>query len=231
MTTVDRHRGGDVHRERRGRAEAAARAPLERRAQQRHRPRRTAVRARISTRALANLEQRARQHDSRLLRRPAARAAGGSARRSAVHHADAKAQSERLYGERRSATGCSGSWKRRPKACAARCGGASFDAENGPIKRLERAGWTLVDWRDFTAPWRRDPIVRARRGDRRARDAARSFAAARPTSRHGDNTEDASPVRRDHARRRVDSWMTSDAASRVRPRDYDGLEARLVLAD
>ena len=28
----------------------------------------------------------------------------------------------------------------------------SYD-DDGPIGRLERAAWTLADWRDFTAPW------------------------------------------------------------------------------
>lgn len=40
-----------------------------------------------------------------------------------------------------------------------------FDAgreDDGPIDRLRRAGWTLADWRSFTAPWQRPPFDRTR---------------------------------------------------------------------
>ena len=36
---------------------------------------------------------------------------------------------------------------------------AAFSNEDGPIGRLRRAGWTLVDWRDFPGAWKR-PFVR-----------------------------------------------------------------------
>ncbi len=32
--------------------------------------------------------------------------------------------------------------------------------EDGPIQRLRRAGWALLDWRDHPARWRRDPFDR-----------------------------------------------------------------------
>ena len=37
-------------------------------------------------------------------------------------------------------------------------GGA--DADDGPVDRLRGAGWDLVDWRDFPAPWTRPPFDR-----------------------------------------------------------------------
>src|SRR5204863_6338757 len=35
----------------------------------------------------------------------------------------------------------------------------SFDGD--PVDRLRRAGWQLVGWRDFRAPWQRRPFDRA----------------------------------------------------------------------
>ena len=46
----------------------------------------------------------------------------------------------------------------------------SYD-DDGPIGRLERAAWTLADWRDFTAPWATWRVRPGRprgRADRRA---------------------------------------------------------------
>lgn len=36
---------------------------------------------------------------------------------------------------------------------------ASLD-DGDPVERLRRAGWTLADWRDFRAPWRREHLDR-----------------------------------------------------------------------
>jgi ATP-dependent exoDNAse (exonuclease V) beta subunit len=36
---------------------------------------------------------------------------------------------------------------------------ASLD-DGDPVERLRRAGWTLADWRDFRAPWRREQLDR-----------------------------------------------------------------------
>src|SRR5262245_32806593 len=42
-----------------------------------------------------------------------------------------------------------------------------WSAQESAIVRLRRAGWTLCTWRDFRAPWRRDPFF-----DRAARITA-----------------------------------------------------------
>ena len=126
----------------------------------------------------------ARQHDPRLLRRPAARASGRSARRSAVPRADRRpGRAAVRRGVRRLVPGaCS---RTRPKACGARCGAPSRGVrpgdvdEDGPIERLRRAGFELTEWRDFRAPWTREPFDR----DGRDRAARRAGARAAPTSR------------------------------------------------
>ncbi len=40
----------------------------------------------------------------------------------------------------------------------------SYD-DDGPIGRLQRAAWTLAEWRDFTTPWRRGTFDQAARVD------------------------------------------------------------------
>ena len=97
---------------------------------------------------------------------------------------------------------------------------ASLD-DGDPVARLRRAGWTLAGWRDFRAPWRREPF------DREAAIAAlvdevRAFAALLRSC--------ASPADGLYA----DTWLarriSDDVAlgERLAPRDHDGLEAGLV---
>jgi ATP-dependent helicase/nuclease subunit A len=109
----------------------------------------------------------------------------------------------------------------------------SFDAENGPIKRLERAGWTLVDWRDFTTPWRRDPFNRFGAIDALVAQLEQFTALTKaPADRRDpffDSTEDARRLFDEITR--AESPIPGDDETlrpRSRPRDYDGLEARLV---
>jgi len=96
----------------------------------------------------------------------------------------------------------------------------SRDAD--PVDRLRRAAWQLVEWRDFPAPWRRDPFEREGEIDalvaELARLAERSAACEKTAN---DN------LYRDSARLRdLDAAIRS--AERSRPRDHDGLEASLV---
>ncbi len=95
--------------------------------------------------------------------------------------------------------------------------------DDSPVDRLQRAGWTLVTWRDFPAPWTR-PAGFDRKGELdRLVERLHEFA---------DLTRKA--ARPDHAVFRG-SWrarQTSDqirAGERSRPRDYDGLEAEFVF--
>src|SRR4030095_294858 len=50
---------------------------------------------------------------------------------------------------------------RRARGRASR-GSRPGDAdEDGPAERLRRAGFSLTEWRDFRAPWTREPFDRA----------------------------------------------------------------------
>ena len=96
----------------------------------------------------------ARQHDSRLLRRPAARAAGRGVRRSAVRRAQ-RAAGRTASSTRRFAPGCTSSSRIRRRGCAVRCGAASGRATAASRRRwsdrsTRRAGRELAEWRDFT---------------------------------------------------------------------------------
>ncbi len=99
----------------------------------------------------------------------------------------------------------------------------SFD-DDGPIGRLERAAWTLAEWRDFSSAWDRGAFDRVARVDALFADVA---AFARLTDAPADVQDgfyqDTEPARR----------VASEVAvsEQVRPRDHDGLEAQLVALD
>ena len=143
-----------------------------------------------------------------------------------------EAQSERLYGD------VFRDWLQQqleapPEGVRRALRRPSFDAENGPIKRLERAGWTLVDWRDFITPWRRDPFDRFGAIDALVAQLATFTALTKsPADRRDpffDSTEDARRLFDEISR--AESPIPGDDETlrpRSRPRDYDGLEARLV---
>jgi ATP-dependent helicase/nuclease subunit A len=131
-----------------------------------------------------------------------------------------ESQAERLYGE------VFRDWLQRqleqpPEGVRRALRRSSFDAENGPVKRLERAGWTLVEWRDFSTPWRRDPFDRRTAIDACVRELE-TFCAL--TQEPGDKKDPIFEGTRD-ARRLLQELTL---AERVRPRDYDGLEARAI---
>ena len=43
--------------------------------------------------------------------------------------------------------------------------GAQADGNGGPVDRLRRAGWELIQWRDFDGEWQRPPFDRSSRID------------------------------------------------------------------
>ncbi len=99
----------------------------------------------------------------------------------------------------------------------------SYD-DDGPIGRLERAAWTLADWRDFTAPWASGDFDQVGRVDALIAEVM-AFAAL--TAGCAD-TQDALYQDTEPARRLAGEVQLSE---QVRPRDYDGLEAQLVTLD
>jgi ATP-dependent helicase/nuclease subunit A len=129
-------------------------------------------------------------------------------------------QAERLYGE------VFRDWLQRqledpPEGVRRALRRSSFDPENGPVKRLERAGWTLVDWRDFATPWRRDPFNRNAGVDALAQTLDAFVAIIQdPADKKDSIFEDSRDARR--------LLQELSLAERVRERDYDGLEARFV---
>jgi ATP-dependent helicase/nuclease subunit A len=97
---------------------------------------------------------------------------------------------------------------------------ASLD-DGDPVERIRRAGWTLVEWRDFRAPWRREAF---------AREAAIDALVAEVHALAGMLASCASPADGLYA----DTWLARRISDDVRlgeplaGRDYDALEAGLV---
>ena len=93
--------------------------------------------------------------------------------------------------------------------------------DEGPIDRLGRAVQVLVEWRDFTGPWRREPFDRDRELQAvigRIRDLA--VLTDRPASKHDVLYVDTAPAR--------ELSHDIDAAERFGAADHDLWEARLV---
>ncbi|MGE3840016.1 MAG: UvrD-helicase domain-containing protein [Vicinamibacterales bacterium] len=76
----------------------------------------------------------------------------------------------------------------------------SGEAENdaGPVEQLRRAAWEATEWRDFTAPWTRDPQFDRVAGIEGVLGALRSFvdASANPSREHDPLWTDTLFVRR-----------------------------------
>ena len=93
--------------------------------------------------------------------------------------------------------------------------------EDGPIDRLRRAAWDLVQWRDFDAPWTRHPFDRDRAIDRLIVEL-HAFAAVTDNPSYAKD-----PLFLDTAAAR---HLSHDIAlhQSFGHEDYDGWEARLV---
>src|SRR5438477_7949024 len=100
-------------------------------------------------------------------------------------------------------------------------GAVPSEADEGPIDRLKRAGWDLIQWRDFTGEWAHAPFNR-----RMSIDAAvlqlKVFVEllATPSSSYDNLYIDCRP-----ARQLVEDLGRTES---VVPRDYDRLEAVLI---
>ncbi len=99
--------------------------------------------------------------------------------------------------------------------------GAQADRSDGPIDRLRRAGWELIQWRDFDGDWQRPPFDRGPRIDDLVQLLNRFTELL---ERPGDARDVLY----------ADSWAARKLAEEVRRtesvtlRDYDRLEAGLV---
>src|SRR5919201_229330 len=95
----------------------------------------------------------------------------------------------------------------------------SFDGD--AVERLRRAGWQLVGWRDFRAPWERRPFDREAAIEGLVARMHGLHARLGTCAAHSDTLfADLWPVRR----------LSEDVITRERvaPRDHDGLEAWLI---
>jgi ATP-dependent exoDNAse (exonuclease V) beta subunit len=104
---------------------------------------------------------------------------------------------------------------------------SAFGGEDGPVDRLRKAAWELVQWRDFTAPWTRPPFDRDAAVDGVAVRLRELAALSRdPSSRNDPLASATEPVRRlsdEIALRRT----YGDAPARDEL-DYDTWEAGLI---
>jgi ATP-dependent helicase/nuclease subunit A len=99
--------------------------------------------------------------------------------------------------------------------------GAQADGGDGPVDRLRRAGWELIQWRDFDGGWQRPPIARRSRVDELVRLLNGCAELLEPPGTAHDTLY-------------ADSWAVRKLAEEIRrtesvaPRDYDRLEAGLI---
>lgn len=96
------------------------------------------------------------------------------------------------------------------------------EQDEGRIERLEKAAWMLGEWRDFRAPWRREPLDRAGRIDALLKQLSAFAALTRSCARPAHDTlyQATEPAR---ALADIVSM-----AEQVRGRDHDGLEGQLI---
>ena len=99
--------------------------------------------------------------------------------------------------------------------------GKTAARSDGPIDRLRRAAWELSQWRDFTAPWTRNPFDRDADIDQLIAEL-HEFAAltAKPSYNRDNLYLDTAPAR--HLSQEIALHQSFGHE------DYDGWEARLV---
>jgi ATP-dependent helicase/nuclease subunit A len=98
--------------------------------------------------------------------------------------------------------------------------------DSSALDQLQRAGWKLVEWRDYPAPWRRDAFAREAEIDtlaRMTRDLAAS--SSRPRRVTDDLFKGLEPARA------LAAWMEQAEGligKTAGTRDYDAVEGRLL---
>jgi ATP-dependent exoDNAse (exonuclease V) beta subunit len=96
-----------------------------------------------------------------------------------------------------------------------------FDGDDGPVDRLRRAGWDLIQWRDFDGDWQRPRFERSSRIDGLIRLLNDFTSLLEPPGDARDNLYS-------------DCWAARKLADEIRrtesvaARDYDRLEAGLI---
>ena len=99
--------------------------------------------------------------------------------------------------------------------------GRTATKQDGPIDRLRRAAWELAQWRDFTAPWTRDPFERDAAVKRLIAELHEFAGLTEKPSYARDNLYlDTAAAR--HLSQEIALHQSFDHV------DYDGWEARLV---
>ena len=99
--------------------------------------------------------------------------------------------------------------------------GAQAEVGDGPVDRLRRAGWELIQWRDFDGEWQRPPFDRSSQIDELVQ-LLNGF------------TELLEPPGAAHDTLYADSWAARKLADEIRrtesvaTRDYDRLEAGII---
>ncbi len=95
------------------------------------------------------------------------------------------------------------------------------DNEDGPVERLQNAGWELIQWRDFEGDWHRPPFDRQSRIDALVQQL-RDFAdlSASPAYQYDSFCLDTRPARQ----------LSEDIGrtEKVAPRDYSRQEGMLI---
>lgn len=97
-------------------------------------------------------------------------------------------------------------------------------ATEGPADRLRRAAWQLAEWRDFTAPWRREEFPREAVIDQ----IVAHFKEFADLTDHAGNRKYDRLFHDTQPARSVAQTIETTDATRPRRRDYDGIEALLV---
>ena len=101
---------------------------------------------------------------------------------------------------------------------------SAFGGDDGPVDRLRKAAWELAQWRDFTAPWTRNPFDRGGEIEAVAAGLHQLADLTRaPSSRNDPLFTGTEPARRLSEELSLQREFGDTAAP-----DYDGWEAGLV---
>jgi len=107
------------------------------------------------------------------------------------------------------------------RRCLARLAWRNPDDLRSPLERLQEAGWRLAEWRDFPAPWRREPFPREADID----GLVSQTAALAQMRSECSNPRDALYQ---GLRPSSDAALWIERGEQTKSRDYDAVEALLL---